>query len=94
MIGTTGFEPAILPPLADVVSHKKEPSLEGSFLKVGMTGFEPATPSSRTTCATGLRYIPKISPAKYLLQGSKNKQPPICKKLIFNQLNENIIFAL
>ena len=26
---------------------------------VGMTGFEPATPSSRTTCATGLRYIPK-----------------------------------
>jgi site-specific DNA recombinase len=25
---------------------------------VGMTGFEPATPSSRTKCATGLRYIP------------------------------------
>ena len=24
-----------------------------------MTGFEPATPSSRTKCATGLRYIPK-----------------------------------
>ncbi len=23
-----------------------------------MTGFEPATPSSRTTYATGLRYIP------------------------------------
>ena len=27
--------------------------------KVGMTGFEPATPSSRTKYATGLRYIPK-----------------------------------
>jgi hypothetical protein len=27
--------------------------------KVGMTGFEPATSSSRTTRATGLRYIPK-----------------------------------
>ena len=26
---------------------------------VGMTGFEPAAPSSRTKCATGLRYIPK-----------------------------------
>jgi hypothetical protein len=26
---------------------------------VAMTGFEPATPSSRTKCATGLRYIPK-----------------------------------
>lgn len=26
---------------------------------VGMTGFEPATPSSRTKYATGLRYIPK-----------------------------------
>jgi hypothetical protein len=25
---------------------------------VGMTGFEPATPTSRTWCATGLRYIP------------------------------------
>ena len=27
---------------------------------VGMTGFEPATPSSRTKYATGLRYIPLI----------------------------------
>lgn len=26
---------------------------------VGVTGFEPATPSSRTTYATGLRYTPK-----------------------------------
>ncbi len=25
---------------------------------VGMTGFEPAAPSSRTKCATKLRYIP------------------------------------
>ena len=25
---------------------------------VGMRGFEPPTPSSRTKCATGLRYIP------------------------------------
>jgi hypothetical protein len=39
---------------------------------VGMTGFEPATPASRTQCATGLRYIPirysnrsiKIDPKK------------------------------
>lgn len=27
---------------------------------VGMTGFEPATPSSRTTCATKLRHIPIV----------------------------------
>jgi len=27
---------------------------------VGLTGFEPATPSSRTKCATKLRYIPII----------------------------------
>ncbi len=26
---------------------------------VGMRGFEPPTPSSRTKCATRLRYIPK-----------------------------------
>lgn len=27
--------------------------------KVGLAGFEPATPSSRTRCATKLRYSPK-----------------------------------
>ena len=29
-------------------------------IQIGMTGFEPAAPSSRTKCATKLRYIPKI----------------------------------
>jgi hypothetical protein len=29
-------------------------------LLVGVTGFEPATPSSRTTYATGLRYTPNF----------------------------------
>ena len=28
---------------------------------VGMRGFEPPTPSSRTKCATGLRYIPNVA---------------------------------
>jgi hypothetical protein len=28
---------------------------------VGVAGFEPATPSSRTRCATGLRYTPPLS---------------------------------
>ena len=32
--------------------------LADSASAVGMTGFEPATPSSRTKYATGLRYIP------------------------------------
>ena len=27
---------------------------------VGVAGFEPATPSSRTKCATGLRYTPSV----------------------------------
>ena len=27
---------------------------------VGARGFEPPTPASRTRCATGLRYAPKI----------------------------------
>ena len=27
---------------------------------VGMTGFEPATPSSQARCATKLRYIPRF----------------------------------
>lgn len=29
---------------------------------VGMTGFEPATPCSRSRCATKLRYIPLPPP--------------------------------
>ena len=29
-------------------------------IKIGMTGFEPATPSSQARCATKLRYIPII----------------------------------
>ena len=28
------------------------------YKKIGMTGFEPAAPSSRTKCATKLRHIP------------------------------------
>ena len=43
------------------VRKKIKPALRAGFraLLVGMTGFEPATPTSRTWCATGLRYIPK-----------------------------------
>lgn len=41
------------------------------LLKVGMTGFEPATPSSRTKCATGLRYIPNTG------EDYKNKKKSI-----------------
>ncbi len=54
--------------------HWKQKSLlhpQKAFVFVGMTGFEPATPSSRTKYATGLRYIPnefyhfpRILPAK------------------------------
>ena len=32
--------------------------IKGS-LRVGVTGFEPATTWSQTRCATGLRYAPK-----------------------------------
>ncbi len=37
-------------------------NLETDFFheKIGMTGFEPATPSSQARCATKLRYIPII----------------------------------
>ena len=39
-----------------LASNKKRPLRV--FLNIGMTGFEPAAPSSRTKCATKLRYIP------------------------------------
>lgn len=32
---------------------------------VGATGFEPATPASRTRCATGLRYAPNLDLLAY-----------------------------
>ena len=32
--------------------------LKINYTAIGMTGFEPAAPSSRTKCATKLRYIP------------------------------------
>ena len=41
-------------------SRTLAPPLKATASTVGMTGFEPATPSSRTKYATGLRYIPKI----------------------------------
>ena len=40
-----------------ILLYKKSDPFK-SHLPVGMTGFEPATPSSRTKYATGLRYIP------------------------------------
>jgi hypothetical protein len=39
------------------------------MIAVGMIGFEPTTPSSRTRCATKLRYIPSIWSYKYTIQG-------------------------
>ena len=41
-----------------------EPLIFVDTIFVGMTGFEPATPSSRTKYATGLRYIPKEKTTK------------------------------
>ena len=36
----------------------EKPPVDPEVFMVGMTGFEPATPSSLTKCATKLRYIP------------------------------------
>ena len=45
---------------ARTAPNKKSQHLRASFLFVGKTGFEPATPWSQTRCATGLRYFPII----------------------------------
>ena len=53
-----------------------------------MTGFEPATPTSRTWCATGLRYIPKfkkINLCDVLLSRVTERTPPRCSKLFTYQ---------
>ncbi len=49
----------------NILSAKSQPNIaqinqESGLLNsaIGMTGFEPAAPSSRTKCATKLRYIP------------------------------------
>jgi hypothetical protein len=36
-----------------------------SSLTVGETGFEPATPASRTQCSTGLSYSPKFANMRF-----------------------------
>ena len=43
--------------------RENEKALFPELFMVGMTGFEPATPSSLTKCATKLRYIPSCSGA-------------------------------
>jgi hypothetical protein len=52
MDGPTGVSPICLPvPITGVLSTPE--------VVVGMAGFEPAAPSSRTKCAAKLRHIPK-----------------------------------
>lgn len=51
--------------------------------KVGMTGFEPATSSSRTTRATGLRYIPNAE--------AKIQRPPKFANLFFTLFPDGIV---
>ena len=55
-----------------------------AFLKVGATGFEPATTSSQNRSATGLRYTPLLNlPKDYLREMSgrqdSNLRPPVPK---------------
>ena len=45
---------------------------------VGVTGFEPATSSSRTTRATGLRYTPKGA-----TQETRTPDPRITNALLY-----------
>ena len=39
------------------------------LLLVGATGFEPATPCSRSKCATRLRYAPMLQNARIIWKG-------------------------
>src|SRR5207248_8975513 len=41
---------------------------------VGVAGFEPATPSSRTRCATRLRYTPVSAGSPYIASGPAGRQ--------------------
>ncbi len=42
---------------------------------VGATGFEPATPCSRSKCATKLRHAPTGDMNKYTLNASNSQVP-------------------
>ncbi len=44
--------------------------VRGGAEKVGLAGFEPVTPSSRTRCATKLRYSPLIKKYQQALKFS------------------------
>src|SRR5438876_11443290 len=44
------------------------------ILLVGVAGFEPATPSSRTRCATRLRYTPIFARGAYIASRPRRPQ--------------------
>jgi|YNPMSStandDraft_2_1061718.scaffolds.fasta_scaffold03336_2 hypothetical protein len=59
--------------VAGVRENKKPLSRQGLSGFVGVTGFEPATPSTPRKCATGLRHTPKRSQ----FEGAKIKKSRI-----------------
>ena len=84
---------------AGELDNKKSESINFRFLiLVGMTGFEPTTPTSRTQCSTRLSYIPKrfylftlffmvcqaLFSKKYFFIKNKDNKPTIFSKAYLN----------
>ena len=70
---------------------------ESGFQKfVGMTGFEPAAPTSRTWCATGLRYCPNksgnLNGKAKVNETISNKKGPLAEPSLFFLFVKELFF--
>ena len=63
---------------AEALSQKSAKSL---ILLVGVEGFEPPTPSSRTMCATRLRYTPRPDRGLITVQHGHGKHERMLKRI-------------
>ena len=65
------------------VKQKSDLLSQTTFILVGMTGFEPATPRTPCVYATRLRHIPMIVLKAILLSGSANINSFYCLQIPF-----------
>src|SRR5690348_4547643 len=70
--------------------------INGIMLLVGVRGFEPPTPCSRSRCATRLRYTPffetlALCPRKGLPSTPKKAMGPLCGRIAAQQASQYMV---
>ena len=91
---------SLRPRLVRIQFMSQKITTQKSGLMVGMTGFEPATPSSQARCATKLRYIPMFYSIVFFAYSAPTVFPLLERlsivlvgrvKLRYNQMSNNLL---